>query len=173
MKKLFGLLLILGIASTAHAATNTVSAYGANNQAITISASQINNQQSVGNAIVNTSSFTEVLVSCVLTSSGTGTSATGYVNFYAAGSSDGGTTYGDGVGASSATVTLTSPPNINRIGVCNVVSGNVTYSCTAMPVSYAFNNSMPDHWTLIVENKTGAQTRSMSCNYQGLYIQNQ
>jgi hypothetical protein len=174
MKKLFIFSIILGLLSPVNAATTTNKAsYGSSNQALTISAAQSNNQQSVSTAVDNTSNlFLDALVMCNMTSAGSGTSTTGTVNVYAAGTSDGGTTYSDGVGASSATVTLTSPPNVRLIGICNVVANSTSYKCGPYSVAAAFGGVLPDHWSIVLENKTGGTTSSQACNYQGLYVQN-
>lgn len=147
--------------------------YGTSNQSITISASQPTNVQSVGTAIDNTSNlFLDALVSCNITSPGSGPSSSTYENFYVAGTANGGTTYSDGVGASSATVTLTNPPNLKLIGVCSMVATSTAYKCGPFSVGQAFAGILPDHWTLVIENKTGGTTSAGTCFYQGIYVQN-
>lgn len=174
MKKILSVSLALLFPGFSIAATTTNKmSYGTSNQSIAIAAAQLNNVQSVGTAIDNsTNLFLDALVSCTITSAGSSTASTGYTNFYAAGTSDGGTTYTDGVSASSATVTLTNPPNVKLIGVCSIVANSTAYKCGPFSVGQAFGGILPDHWSLVLENKTGATTNSGACNYQGILIQN-
>lgn len=174
MKKLLSIILSILIGNSyGLAATTNKMSYGSSNQSITISASQTNNQQSVGTAIDNsTNLFLDALVSCNITSPASGTSSTGYINFYAAGTANGGTNYSDGVAASSGTATLTSPPNVILIGMCNLVANSTAYKCGPFSVAAAFGGILPDHWSLIIENKTGGTTSAGTCFYQGVYTQN-
>jgi hypothetical protein len=132
--------------------------YGTSNQAFTITlASLANNGQRQSTVIDNTSNlFLDALVQIQIKSAAASTSATGYVNIYAFATADGGTTYGDNAGGSDAAITLTSPPNMRLIGVLNVVANSTTYKSNPMSVAAAFGGILPDHWGIVIENKTGA-----------------
>jgi hypothetical protein len=139
-------------------------------------ASLANNGARQSTAIDNTSDlFDDVQVVVKVKSAGSSTSATGYVNVYAFGSVDGGTTYTESAGASDAGITLTSPTNARLIGVINVVANATTYVGGPMSVASAFGGKMPDHWGIIVENKSGAALDSTEGNhakqYRGIYGQ--
>lgn len=150
------------------------SLYGTNNQAITCTITSLaNNGQRSSAAIDNTSNlFLDALVTVKIKTAAASTSATGYVNVYAYGTTDGGTTYGGGEAnmGTDAGVTLTSPPNIVLIGVLNAVANATTYVLNAKSIAAAFGGVLPDHWGIVVENKTAATLDASvgSAWYQGL-----
>jgi hypothetical protein len=148
--------------------------YGSNNQSITCTITSLaNNGQRSSAAIDNTSNlYLNALVQVIVKSNASGTSATGYVNVYAYGTADGGTSYPEGAGTDTG-VTLTVPPNVRQIGVINVVANATTYKSEPMSVKQAFGGDLPDHWGIIVENKTGAAFDASvgSAFYQGTYQQ--
>ena len=151
--------------------------YGSSNQSITCTITSLaNNGQRSSAAVDNTSNlFLDVLVSVTVKTAGSSTSATGYVNVYAYGTTDGGTTYGGGEASmgTNAGVTLSSPPQIALIGTITANANSTTYSRTAMSVAAAFGGVLPDHWGIVVENKTGAalDASTGSSNYQGVQSQ--
>jgi hypothetical protein len=151
--------------------------FGTNNQAITCTFTSLaNNGQRSSAAVDNTSNlFLDVLVSVKTKTNAAGTSATGTLNIYAYGTTDGGSTYGGGETGmgTDAGVTLTSPPNIVLIGVINCVANATTYQKSAMSIAQAFGGTMPDHWGIVIENKTGAALDASvsSANYQGVQAQ--
>lgn len=155
-------------------AADLKSKYGTSNQTITCNfLSLANNGQRSSAAIDNTTNlFLDALVSVKIKTAAASTSSTGYVNIYAYGTTDGGTTYGGGEASmgTDAGVTLTSPPNIVLIGVINAVANSTTYVRSAMSVAAAFGGVLPDHWGIVVENKTGATLDGVtgSANYQGV-----
>src|SRR6266446_1905019 len=150
--------------------------YGSNNQPITCTlASLANNAQQSAAAIDNTANvFIDALVQIQIKSGASGVSATGYVNVYAYGTVDGGTTYGEGAGTDTG-ITLTAPPNVRLVGVLNVVANATTYKSNPMSVAAAFGGVLPDPWGIIVENKTGAALDGTEGNhlklFQGVYAQ--
>jgi hypothetical protein len=150
--------------------------YGTSNQALTLTiASLANNGQRQSTSVDNSSNvFQDVLVFLKIKSAAASTSSTGYVNVYAYGTADGGTTYQDGAGASDAGITLTVPPNMRLIGVLNVVANAVTYT-GLFSIAAAFGGVMPEKWGIVIENKTGAALDATAGNhaafYQGVYTQ--
>jgi hypothetical protein len=144
--------------------------YGSNNQAITCTlASLASNGQRSSLAVDNTTNlFLDALVQVGIKSNATGVAATGTVNVYAYGTADGGTTYPEGAGT-DAGVTLTVPPNARLIGVLNVVAVATTYKSEPMSVAAAFGGVLPDHWGIIVENKSGAALDSTEGNHLKIY----
>lgn len=156
-------------------------AFGTSNQsiAVTASATLVINGQASSAAVDNSSNlYTDALVTVKVTTAASGTTSVGVVNVYAAGTTDGGTKYGGGETnmCTDATVTLTSPPNISLIGVINTPANSTTYYKSGMSVASAFGGpgSLPDHWCLVLENKTNATAATATltaatANYQGVY----
>jgi hypothetical protein len=140
--------------------------YRATNQAITITlASLANNGQRSALAIDNTTNLDlDALVVVKIKSGAAAVSATGFVNIYAYGSADAGSTYPEGCGTDVG-VTLTSPTNLKLIGVLNVVANATTYQSEPMSIATAFNGILPDHWGICIENKTGAALDSTEGNH--------
>lgn len=147
--------------------------YGSNNQsiAVTAAATVANNGQASSAVVDNTTNlFLDALVTVKVT---VGTiTAPSYVNVYAVGTSDGGSTYGGGETnmGTDHTVTLTSPPNIKLIGCINCPANTTAYQAV-LEVASAFGGIMPDHWCLVIENKTGAALTAATADYQGIQAQ--
>lgn len=150
------------------------SKYGTSNQAITCTITSLANAaQRSSLAVDNTTNlFLDAIVVVKVKTNAAGTSATGNVNIYAYGTADGGTTYGGGETGmgTNATVTLTSPPNIKKIGVINAVANGTVYDAGPFSVAAAFGGVLPDHWGIVVENLTGATLDASvgSAWYQGV-----
>lgn len=146
--------------------------YGTSNQTITCTFTSLaNNGQRQSTAVDNTSNlFLDALVFVKVKSASASTSSTGFVNVYAFGTTDGGTTYSDSAGASDAGITLTAPPNMRLIGVVNVVANSTTYNAGPFSVAAAFGGILPDHWGIVIENKTAATLDASvgSAWYQGI-----
>jgi hypothetical protein len=145
--------------------------YGSSNQAISCTfTSLVNNACRGGAAINNTAAlFLDALVQVIVKAGASGTSATGYVNIYAYGTADGGTSYPEGAGTNTG-LTLTVPTNLRVIGVLNVVADAATYKSEPMSVAAAFGGILPDHWGIALENKTGGtlDASTGSAFYQGI-----
>lgn len=80
--------------------------------------------------------------------------------FYIAGSFDGGTTYSlengtNAIGASDAAFTRADPSGKAPAYILPVPSNSIDYSFD-FSVAQTFGGSMPDHWTLVVFNDSGA-----------------
>jgi hypothetical protein len=158
-------------------AGNLETKYGSNNQGITITLASLATAAARASTAVDNSSavFEDALVSLAVKSGASGTSATGYVNVYAYGTTDGGTNYTEGATGTDAAITLTVPSNAIRMGSINVVANAVTYHGGPFSVAQAFGGSLPDHWGIIVENQSGGALDSTEGNhtktYQGVYGQ--
>lgn len=152
-------------------AGNLLAKYGTSNQTLTLTiASLANNGARQSTAVDNSSNlFLDALVFLKIKSGAASTVATGYVNVYAVGSVDGGTTYTENAGASDAGITLTAPPNARLIGTINVVANAVTYYGGPMSVAQAFGGMLPDHWGIIIENKTGGTLDTTGGNHSAIY----
>ena len=151
------------------------SLYGTSNQAITCTITSLtNNSQQQSTSVDNTTNlFLDTLVQVKVKTASASTSATGTVNVYAYGTADGGTDYSDGVSGTNGSVTLTNPPNMRLIGVINAVANSTTYVGGPFSVAAAFGGMLPDHWGIVVENKTGATLDAAvgSAWYQGIQAQ--
>jgi hypothetical protein len=152
--------------------------YGTSNQAITITITSLAvNAQQQSTAIDNTSNvFEDALVQVIVKTNSANVLATGFVNVYAYGTSDGGTTYGDGCTGTNGAVTLTSPPNLKLIGSINANVASTTYKSNPLSVAAAFNGVLPQKWGIVVENKTGTASAPLDASvgnafYQGVLHQ--
>jgi hypothetical protein len=147
-------------------------AYGSSNQAITCTFTSLANGGQRGSASIDNSSnlFLDALVFVKVKSASSATASTGTVNVYAYGTADGGTTYSDGVAGTDTGASLTSPPNLRLIGVINVVANSTTYEGGPFSVRAAFGGVLPDHWGIVIENKSGATLDASvgSAWYQGI-----
>lgn len=145
--------------------------YGTGNQAIACTITALaNNGARSSAAIDNTATlYLDALVQLKVKTGASGTTTTGAVYVYAYGTADGGTTYPEGCGTDTG-VTLTSPPNLRLIGVVNAVANATTYNSEPMSVAAAFGGVLPDHWGIVVENKTGGALDAAvgSAWYQGV-----
>lgn len=156
-------------------AGNITSKYGTSNQAITCSLAPggtglANNGARASTAIDNTSNlFMDALVFITIKSAAASTSATGSVNVYAYGTSDGGSNYTEAATGTDASITLTSPPNARLIGILNVVANAVSYKAGPFSVAAAFGGVLPDHWGIIIENKSGAALDTTEGNHLKVY----
>lgn len=126
--------------------------------------------------IDNTSDgFFDALVVLKIKTGAAGVSATGYVNVYAYGTVDNGTTRTENAGASDAAITLTAPPNAKLIGVMNAVANATTYVGGPFAASLGFGGKLPEKWGIIIENKTGAALDTTEGNHaklwEGIYEQ--
>jgi len=151
--------------------------FGTNGVAITITVASLANNSARQSTVIDNSTnvYLDALVQLKIKTNASGTATTGYVNIYAFGTVDGGTTYTENAGATDAAITLTSPPNAVLIGRINCVANATTYYSIPMSVAAAFGGVLPEKWGIIVENKTGAALDSTAGNhavkYQGVLNQ--
>lgn len=155
-------------------AGNILNGYGANGQAITCTlASLASGSQRQSAAVDNSSNlFPDALVAVDVKTNAAGTSATGFVDVYAAGTVDGGTTYSGGAGGTDAAYTgkLTA---LARLGRIDATANATTYLGGPWSVAAAFGGSLPQKWSIVVDNETGAALDATEANhtkqYQGVY----
>lgn len=152
-------------------AGNIENKYGTSNQTITCTLASLTTGSLRQSTAVDNSSnvFQDVLVMVKIKTAGSGTSATGIVNVWAYGSVDGGTTYTDGATGTDGAFTPTNPANARLLGVLNCVANSTTYVGGPWSVAAAFGGIMPDHWGIIVENKTGGTLDATEGNHAKLY----
>jgi len=173
-RTILALLLSLLLAAPAIPA-DIKSAYGTNNQTITVTLASLATAGARESTVVDntTNKFLDALVFLKVTSGGASTSSAGYVNVYAYGTANGGTTYTQSATGSDAGITLTVPPNARLIGSCNVVANAVTYNCGPFSVKVAFGGVLPDKWGVIIQNVSGgtldADAGDHAVFYQGVY----
>lgn len=148
-------------------------AFGTSGQSITCTITSLANNGARQSTVVSNASnkYIDALVSLIVKSAAASTSSSGYVNVYAYGTTDNGTSYSDGASGSDGSITLTSPPNMRLIGRINVVANSTTYNSGPMSVAAAFGGVLPEKWGIVVENKTAATLDASvgSANYQGVY----
>lgn len=144
--------------------------YGASNQAITITlASLASGSARASLAIDNTTNkFKDAPVFLKIK---TGTIVgVSFINVYAYGTCDGGTTYTDGATGADAALTLVSPPNLRPLGVINAPASNTTYYAGPFSPWLAFGcSNLPDHWGIVIENKTGGAFDATEANHAKSY----
>jgi hypothetical protein len=145
--------------------------YGTSNQAITCTLNSLASAGQRQSTVINnsTSKGLDSLVQVQIKTGASGTSATGIVNIYTYGSTDGGTTYGDTVTGTDGIVTLTSPPNLSLIGSINAVANATIYKSNPMSVAAAFSGILPQYWGIVVENKSGATLDATAGNFKTIY----
>lgn len=95
-----------------------------------------------------------------------GVSATGYIDVYAIGTVDGGTTYTDGAGASDAGLTVVAA---RKLGSFPAVANATTYTSQVMSVAQAFGGVLPAKWGIVVVNVSGAALDATEGNHAKLY----
>lgn len=132
--------------------------YGTSNQALTWTLTSLSNAAAQQSTVVDNTSnlFLDALVFVKLKTGASGVSANGYVDIYAYGTADGGTTYSDGATGSNGSISPTSPPNLMYLGRINCVADSTTYEGGPFSVANAFGGLLPDHWGLVLVNNTGA-----------------
>ncbi len=152
--------------------------YGNSNQAITVTINGLVNDGKRESAAVDnsTSCFLDALVQ-VKIATNTAADSTGdkSVYVYAYGTTDGGTSCSGNASGSDAAFG-TDPQqlgNCRLIGVVYAPTQNRIYESDLMSVASAFGGVLPQHWGIIVHNKTGQTLKSGDCSaiFQGLYAQ--
>lgn len=147
--------------------------YGTSNQAITITLNSLGNNNARESTYVDngTNLFFDAQLMVVIQTATSSTSATGYVNVYAYGSADGGTTYDDNCTGSDTAITLDSPTNLVFLGTITANANSTVYT-KRFNVAAALG-PLPARWGIVIENKTGASLHSSgnSAHYQGLLAQ--
>lgn len=177
-RRFFALVVALLLLSTPLGAVDIKEKFGTSNQSITVTLASLSDGSARESTAVDNSTnlYLDTLVQLVIKTGATGVSSTGFVAVYAYGTADGGTTYSDSATGTDAAITLTSPPNATRIGICNTVANATTYECPPMSVAVAFGGVLPEKWGIIIENKSGAALDSTEGNhkkfYQGVFAQN-
>lgn len=154
---------------------NVKEAFGISNQSITCTLASLTNGSARASTVIDntTNLYLDALVQIKVKTGASGTSTSGYINVYAYATADGGTTYTDGATGSDAAITMTVPPNEILIGQFYCVANATTYKSSPFSVAWAFNGILPDHWGIIIENKTGGTLDTTEGNhakfYQGVY----
>lgn len=144
---------------------------GTSNQAITCTLASLADAAARQATVIDntTNLFIDVLVQLMIKTGTTGVSATGYINVYAYGTVDDGTTYSDGATGTDGAITLTNPPNMRLIGVINAVANATNYKSHPMSVAAAFGGVLPAKWGIVVENKTAAALDATEANHNKRY----
>jgi hypothetical protein len=149
--------------------------YGSNNQAITCTLASLSNTAARSSAAIDNTSnlFLDALVQVKIKTGASGVSSSGYVNVYAYGTADGGTSYPDGAGTDSSITLKVAQQKL--IGSIPAVANATTYISEPMSVAAAFGGVLPDHWGIIIDNESGAALDSTEGNmakfYQGVQLQ--
>ena len=150
--------------------------YGTSAQAITITlASLASTSLRECTAIDNgTNLFNDVKVQVKIKTNAAGTVATGVVNVYAYGTTDGGTTYSGGATGTDAAYTAASA-NLIYLGQIAAAANATTYNAV-FNLQFAFGyGGIPVKWGVVVENLTGAALDATGgshvVQYQGVLAQ--
>lgn len=160
-------------------AGNILQKFGTNGQTLTCSLAPAgtglaNNGARESTVVDNsTTLYNDVLVFIKIKAGAASTVATGYINIYAYGTVNNGTSYSDNVTGTDAAITLVVPPNLRLIGIMNVVANATTYNSPVMSVAAAFGGVMPEKWGIVIENKCGGALDTTEGNHaklwQGVY----
>jgi len=114
----------------------------------------------------STGLYIDALVMIKVKTGASGVSATGYIDVYAIGTVDGGTTYTDGAGASDAGLTVVAA---RKLGSFPAVANATTYTSQVMSVAQAFGGVLPAKWGIVVVNVSGAALDATEGNHAKLY----
>lgn len=130
---------------------------GTSNQAFTITLTSLADAAARESTVVDNSSnlFLDALVFFIIKTGAGALATVPFVNIYAYGTADGGTTYTDGASGSNAGITLISPPNLKIVGIGSTPSSAVSYKIGPFSIAAAFGGVLPEKWGVVVENKTG------------------
>ena len=148
--------------------------FGTANQAMTITlASLANTALRESTAVDNTTNlFEDVQISGKIKTAAADVSATGYVNIYAYGSADAGTTY-DGSASGSDAAYSGEKTNLKFVK-------SITANANGTTFEFGFSllevfKTIPASWGLVIENQTAQDLDSTGSNhaivYQGVYRQ--
>ena len=149
--------------------------YGASTEITITLASLANDGQRQATAVSNaTNLFLDALIGGKVKTAASGVAATGYVDLYLAVSADGGTTYsGDASGTDGAYAGKQT--NLIFLGRVAANANDTTYEFAGRSVAAACNGAMPQHWTVVVDNQTGAALSATAADsevhYQGVHAQ--
>ena len=141
---------------------------------ITITANSLANAAArQGTAVDNTTNlYLDALVGVTLSTASGTLGANPVVEVWAYASTDSTPHYTDGATGSDAAFTMPSVPNMVLLGVVNIAaSATATYS-RPFSIASAFG-SMPDHWGVVLNNKTGLALGASgnSAQYAGIQTQ--
>src|SRR5580693_3290435 len=114
--------------------------FGPSGQSITCTITSLADGSARQSTVVDnsTSLYFDALVSVKVKTGASGVAAAGFVEVWAYGTVDGGTTYTDGASGSDAAITPTVPPNLRRVGTINAVANATTYIGGPFSVAAAF-----------------------------------
>lgn len=146
--------------------------YGGSGQTTTFTLNSLGSASVRASTAIDNSTtlFEDILVQLTIASNSAGVSATGIVNVYATGSTDGGATYGEGATGTDGSLTLSSPPNLTLIATINVNQTSHTYKSSPISVARAFGGTLPQKIVIVVQNSSGAALAASgnSMTYQGV-----
>lgn len=142
--------------------------YGTQGQAITITLASLANATLRQSAVIDNSVALhhDALVEISIKTGASGVSTTGYVDVYAYGTANNGTTYSGG--ATGADAAFTNAGNIKRLGRISAVAAATSYT-DVFSVAAAFGGVLPQKWGIIVDNETGAALDSTEANHLKVY----
>lgn len=152
--------------------------YGVGNQAIAVTIDGLANDAKRESTIVDNSvnCFLDALVQ-VRIATNTAADSTGDKSayIYAYGTNDGGTSCSGNASGTDAAFG-TDPQQLSNcrlLGVVYAPTQNKVYESDLMSVACAFGGLLPQHWGIIVHNRTGQMLKSGDCSaiYQGLCAQ--
>lgn len=136
-------------------------------------ASLANGSMRASSGIVNTSGYTDILVSFRIRSASASTDAAGSAVLYAFGSTNLGAYYTEGATGSDAALTPKSPTNLMRLGFAHINTNSTTYDIGPFSLASAFDGTLPNHVGVAILNATGAAFDSSVASgwYQGVLYQ--
>lgn len=119
----------------------------------------------------STDLYLDAIVRITGMSGASGVTTTGYIEVYAYDSIDG-VNFPDTVTGADGAITLTSPPNLHRLGFVNVVAVSTPFKSRSFSVAAAFNGILPQRWGIVVVNKTGgALGTGCAARFRGVQLQ--
>jgi len=101
---------------------------------------------------------------------GTGSSTNDFIDIYAAGSLDGGTTFsGDASGSDAAYSGVTE--NLKFLGRISTETASTTYEFGPFSLAAAFGGSMPEDWAIVVDNESDSTLSATGGNHEVHYLE--
>lgn len=157
-------LLLLALPTSA---ADVTTAYGTTGQTITCTLASLANTGVRSCAAIDnrTNKFMDALIFIKFLTGASGAAATGYINIYAGGTVDDGTTYTDAGGTDAAL----TPKNVRIVTACAAGANATTYRCGPFSLRPVFGGSLPALWFIAIENQTGTTLDSTEGNHAKLY----
>lgn len=144
-------------------------AYGDADQVIVISPQGLSSSAPAAQAsdVIENIGFSDVLI--FGTSATSGAPSVDKAVWIYAYATVGGTTYPDTVTGADATISLTNPTQLSRLGIIRVPAVTTVYKAGPWSLRACFGGTMPSFWGIVVVNRTGQNLTATAGNHAFTY----